>query len=74
MPSLIHFTRECPTCGRSLSIDIRLLGRQVACQHCRAEFTATHCPPAAEPIPCETSPLLRRADELLKQTNSVSIH
>lgn len=35
------FNQPCPTCGRKQKIRIELLGRTVACQHCRAEFTAS---------------------------------
>lgn len=37
-PSL--FVQECPTCGRRLLVQIDLLGRSVACQHCQAQFMA----------------------------------
>lgn len=36
----VRFSQSCPTCGRRVEIDAALLGRTVACQHCRAEFVA----------------------------------
>jgi ribosomal protein L37AE/L43A len=36
----LHFTQSCPTCGRRLEVHTRLLGQNVACQHCNAEFVA----------------------------------
>lgn len=38
--TLIRFSRSCPTCGRRMKIESSLLGRVVACRHCKAEFTA----------------------------------
>ena len=35
------FARPCPTCARMTQIKVRYLGRQVCCQHCGREFTAT---------------------------------
>ncbi len=35
-----YFQQSCPTCGRHLRVDVRQLGRQVACSHCRAIFVA----------------------------------
>ena len=36
----VRFTQCCPTCGRRVQIRATLLGRTVACQHCKAEFVA----------------------------------
>jgi RNA polymerases M/15 Kd subunit len=41
MASGMFFVRPCPTCGRHLEIRVELLGREVQCRHCSAEFTAT---------------------------------
>jgi hypothetical protein len=41
MASGMFFVRPCPTCGRSLEVRIELLGREVQCRHCSAEFVAT---------------------------------
>ena len=41
MSGSIFFIKPCPSCGRTTQIDITYLGRQVCCQHCRREFTAT---------------------------------
>ncbi|TWU54612.1 hypothetical protein Poly51_33310 [Rubripirellula tenax] len=36
----IRFTQSCPTCGRRVQIRASLIGYNVACQHCNAEFVA----------------------------------
>jgi hypothetical protein len=41
MASGMHFVRPCPTCGRNLEIRLELLGREVQCRHCSAEFIAS---------------------------------
>ena len=41
MASGMVFIRPCPTCGRHLEIRVELLGREVRCRHCSAEFIAT---------------------------------
>ena len=35
------FVRSCPTCGRALEVRVELLGREVECVHCGAEFLAS---------------------------------
>ncbi|MEZ6133560.1 MAG: hypothetical protein R3C53_01490 [Pirellulaceae bacterium] len=41
MASGTFFVRSCPTCGRNLEVRVELLGREVECVHCRANFVAT---------------------------------
>ena len=41
MASGLFFVRPCPTCGRNLEVRIELLGHEVQCRHCSAEFVAT---------------------------------
>jgi uncharacterized Zn finger protein len=41
MASGTFFVRACPTCGRNLEVRVELLGRDVECVHCGANFTAT---------------------------------
>ncbi len=36
----VRFTQSCPTCGRRVQVQTSLLGRTVACQHCKSEFVA----------------------------------
>lgn len=57
MASGMVFVRPCPTCGRHLEIRIELLGREVCCRHCSAEFRATQ--------KCETPWLDARVDRAL---------
>ena len=44
MASGTFFVRSCPTCGRKLEVRVELLGRQVECVHCGANFTANEQP------------------------------
>ena len=37
----ISYHQNCPVCGRSLRIGVKLLGRRVYCQHCGGGFIAT---------------------------------
>lgn len=41
MASGTFFVRACPTCGRKLEVRVELLGREVECVHCGANFHAT---------------------------------
>ena len=65
MRSSTFFIQECPTCGRSLQVAVKFLGRTVTCIHCRGEFEA--CDPSSSNYPPELSGLhlMQRADELL---------
>ena len=40
MASGTFFVKSCPTCGRKLEIRVELLGREVECVHCSANFVA----------------------------------
>ncbi len=66
MSNSTYFVQECPTCGRNLQIRVVHMGRQVACQHCQAEFLA--CDPCVSPPRPEESGLamINRANELLE--------
>lgn len=44
MASSTFFVRSCPTCGRSLEVRVELLGRDVECVHCGANFVAREQP------------------------------
>ena len=68
------FIQECPTCGRNLKIRVEYLGRDVACQHCQANFEA--CEPSSEAYPPSNSGLavLKRAEELLSSTQLRRAH
>lgn len=39
-----YFIRSCPTCGRTLEVRVTLLGREVECVHCGANFLACEQP------------------------------
>jgi ribosomal protein L37AE/L43A len=62
-----HFTQPCPTCGRHNRIAVELLGREVCCPHCRAEFVGGADEDASSRTPLER-PLLERVDEILSRS------
>ena len=61
MPGSTSFFQECPICGRSLQVRLELLGRFIACPHCRGEFLSTDQPAKGD----RSQPILDRANELL---------
>ncbi|QDV67976.1 hypothetical protein Poly24_16820 [Rosistilla carotiformis] len=63
-----RFVQPCPTCGRKLEIGVELLGREIACQHCLAEFTAAD-PTATQSILDDDSALLARVEEVLQRAD-----
>ena len=58
-----YFIQECPTCGRTLHVQVKYLGRELTCQHCRGKLLARD--PEDTPEVNRSIALLRRADELL---------
>ncbi|MFU7559565.1 response regulator [Stieleria sp. JC731] len=67
--SLIRFTRSCPTCGRRIQIRGTLLGREVACPHCNAKFTAMATDDAPGRID-DAQRLLDRVDTMLSKVET----
>ncbi len=66
------FAQRCPTCGRQLRICVEYLGKSIQCRHCRSVFTAVD--PALQDGPhVRLDPLLQRADELLAQSETISL-
>ncbi|WP_425398910.1 hypothetical protein [Aeoliella sp.] len=66
MPNSTYFVQECPTCGRKLQVRVEYLGRRVVCQHCSARFEAND--QADSDLHDEGSAILKRADELIRQS------
>ena len=64
--SVLYYTQECPTCGRSLRVRVAYLGKHVVCQHCDASFTALDPASALEDPDDSGSTLLQRAEQLLE--------
>ena len=67
----VRFSQSCPTCGRRMEVRASLLGRTIACQHCRAEFTAT----AHEDMAGQRGPehdLMRRVEEALRRSQAAA--
>jgi DNA-directed RNA polymerase subunit RPC12/RpoP len=62
-----HFTQPCPTCGRHNRIPVELLGRQVACPHCQAEFFGGGEDESSTQAEIE-KPLLERVDDILRRS------
>lgn len=65
-PPKAMFDQSCPTCGRRLQIRVDLLGRIVACKHCRAQFTAAQQNTSVDEH--RLIELLSRAEEFLAST------
>jgi len=66
----LHFTQSCPTCGRRLQVHTRLLGQNVSCQHCHAEFMAGFQEDNVRSTD-RSQDLLARAEAMLKITQPV---
>jgi len=64
----LHFIQSCPTCGRRVEVHTRLLGQQVACQHCHAEFVASSVDDEDQSWGDSSYNLLARVEEALKRT------
>jgi DNA-directed RNA polymerase subunit RPC12/RpoP len=70
MASGTFFVRSCPTCGRKLEVRVELLGRQVECVHCGANFTAHERPSdAADDLRIEQ--ILARAQRYIESVTPV---
>ncbi len=65
MLSPTYFCLECPTCGRSLVIRVKHLGRRVQCEHCGGTLVALD-PAGTRRAVVNSTTLLERADELLE--------
>jgi hypothetical protein len=66
----LNFKQSCPVCGRRLQVHSRLLGQQIACQHCSAEFCAD-CGDVHSEANEFTDRLLARAEELLAMRGQI---
>ena len=65
-----RFVQPCPTCGRRLEVNVELLGRAVACQHCQAEFVAAD-PSSSVSVLDDDAALLSRVDQMLRRADSL---
>ncbi len=65
MKNACTFHQRCPVCGRSLHINVTLLGQTVYCQHCGGGFVA--CDPCNASAVSSSSE--ERADELLERAS-----
>ena len=63
----VHFIQQCPTCGRRVQVQLGLMGRQIACEHCHGTFTAG----ADDP---ESTATLNRATELLEDYETIRLN
>ena len=66
------FVQPCPTCGRSLEVRVRYLGKRVICRHCSAEFEACDPSSAVYPPPNSRLNLVDRAEELIQRAKGGS--
>ena len=71
MSASMFFVQPCPTCGRSLQVRVRYLGRSIICRHCGGSFEA--CDPHSAQYPPRSSRLntLLRAEQLIEQAERV---
>lgn len=71
LESAVHFHQGCPVCGRTLRIQVVLLGSRVYCQHCGGGFTAADASLGGDVVceqgQAEMSPRPRRVDSLLER-------
>lgn len=65
-----RFVQSCPTCGRKLEIQVDLLGREVACQHCHAEFVAADATSTVSVLDDDAA-LLARVDQMLEKADTL---
>ena len=70
-----HFVKSCPTCGRTLQVQVRYMGREVTCGHCHGRFFAFHDDLAQDESTAAqsaTSDVMQRANELLNSLDDVA--
>ena len=70
MHGATYFVQNCPVCGRCLQVRLELLGKTVACRHCRGTFIArdpTLAPPSIVGTPADA---VNRANQLLASVDS----
>jgi hypothetical protein len=74
MGHAVSYHQGCPVCGRTLQIQVKLLGRRVYCQHCGGGFLATDSAsvsPSGElvdrPLDAVVDDLLERAARLIEK-------
>ncbi len=76
MSSSVRFAKVCPTCGRTLQIPVELLGRDVCCHGCGANFKASASDEAGlrnvEDIDQRVDRLIQLADKQLQHFSPVS--
>ena len=65
-----YFVQACPTCGRHLQVRLELLGREVLCKHCHAQFHAKD--PSVSGTSGVSTSVTERANELLALLEHVS--
>jgi DNA-directed RNA polymerase subunit RPC12/RpoP len=67
-----YFVQSCPTCGRSLRIQIKYLGRQVSCRHCNGQFRAEHDEDAGCSSGVMDTPIMKRVESALQRASENS--
>ena len=59
------FTQDCPTCGRTLRVNLADANQRVGCQHCQGAFVAIEPEQRSTARRDWRTSLMKRADELL---------
>ena len=69
-----HFVKSCPTCGRTLQVQVRYMGREVTCGHCHGRFLAFHDDLARDESAGlgRNRDVMQRAKELLNSLDDVA--
>ncbi len=61
-----HFVKSCPTCNRTLQIQIQHLGKRVTCGHCHARFFAFYDDLLGDSVvKSSADDVMQRVDKLL---------
>jgi hypothetical protein len=65
-PRNVFYHQGCPVCGRTLEVNVSLLGRLVYCQHCGGGFIAMDAS-MGRGLPSPRPSTVDKAEELLER-------
>jgi len=64
-----YFVQLCPTCGRSLRIQLKYLGKSVGCRHCNGRFRAEHDENSNCSGELADVPIMKRVESVLERAS-----